>query len=451
MKVKPSDAGLFALLAVFLPFSATAQTITTGPLAVPAAPIAAVPVDNPLALAALVVVLAFFAWWALRHSRGAQRVLSLILVGALVGVAGHGSGLMAQVLNVFTNPSGQTLPIAIAPISSGNLIAGFQPADFRNESGLPVKIEAIAPPDVDQCFATVDISSLLPPGTPVPSPYPACSVGQALTNGSICRVDVDAICRSLINPGPTLTSLSPNAGTASGGHGITLTGTGLVGATSVTFDGVPATSVNVVNSTTVTAVTPAHAAGAVDIEIITPNGAFRLVSGYTFMTTAVGQSTGGGVIAALNGGLSNLIAATADNSPGISWGAFTAVGVAAQSTTDGASNTSAIVATFGNNGGQPYAAQLCNNYDIDSQGNTPCQVGNTCYNDWFVPARDQLAALFTNKVAVGGFSNAPYWSSTEFAAFSVVMAEALEFDGGVSSNAPKTVISLVRCVRTFTP
>ncbi|MBH1966297.1 MAG: midcut-by-XrtH protein [Comamonadaceae bacterium] len=451
MKVKALDAGLFALLAVFLPFSATAQTITTGPLAVPAAPIAAVPVDNPLALAALVVVLAFFAWWALRHSRGAQRVLSMILVGALVGVAGHGSGLMAQVLNVFTNPSGQTLPIAIAPISSGNLTAGFQPADFRNESGLPVKIEAIAPPDVAQCFATVDISRLLPPGTPIPSPYPACSVGQALTNGSTCRVDVDAICRSLINPGPTLTSLSPNAGTASGGHGITLTGTGLVGATSVTFDGVPATSVNVVNSTTITAVTPAHAAGAVDIEIITANGAFRLVSGYTFMTTAVGQPTGGGVIAALNGGLSNLIAATADNSTGISWGVVTAVGVAAQSMTDGASNTAAIVAAYGSNGGQPYAAQLCNNYEVDSQGNTPCQAGNTCYNDWFLPASNQLATLFNNKTAVGGFGIASYWSSTEFSSFPVLLAQAQDFGAGSEFSVQKGSQLQARCVRAFIP
>jgi fructose/tagatose bisphosphate aldolase len=79
----------------------------------------------------------------------------------------------------------------------------------------------------------------------------------------------------------------------------------LTGATGVTFGGSAATSVNVVNSTTVTAVTPAHAAGAVDVVITTPSGSATDTNGYTYLTTAVGQSAYGGKIACLNGSLNN--------------------------------------------------------------------------------------------------------------------------------------------------
>lgn len=51
----------------------------------------------------------------------------------------------------------------------------------------------------------------------------------------------------------------------------------------VTFDGIDATNVNFVNSTTVNATTPAHSAGAVDVAVINPNtDAGTLPGGYTY-------------------------------------------------------------------------------------------------------------------------------------------------------------------------
>lgn len=258
----------------------------------------------------------------------------------------------------------------------------------------------------------------------------------------------------------SLTNVNPSSGSASGGTGITLTGTNLTGTTSVTFGGTSATSVNVVNATTVTAVTPAHAVGAVDVVITTSNGSSTLTSGYTYNTTAIGQSAFGGVIACLNGGSNNLIASAADNSTGIFWGGQgTLIGASAQSTTDGASNTAAIVAGLGSNGGTPYAAKTCDDYEVDSQGNTPCQAGNTCYNDWFLPAGNntgvsgQLNCLYTNRVAIGGFSVAAYWSSTEF---DINNARAQIFNGsGTQLGATKdyniSPLIRARCVRAFTP
>lgn len=446
MTVKTVCVGPFALFAMWLPLAAKTQTISSSP------PIVAnVPVDNPLALGALLGVVAIAGWWSLRRSHGARRVMSLLVVAAFAGLVGYGSGLMAQVVNAFTNPSGETLPIAVSPITAGGF-TGFQPADFSNGSGVALRISEINPPNLAQCFATNPANTLLPPGAPTPSPYPTCGVGVMLANGATCRVNVDAICRALYVSGATLTAVTPNQGTASGELGVTLTGSGLTGATSVTFDGIPATSINVINATTITAVTPAHAAGAVNVVVITPGGAAQLSDGFTYLTTAVGQRSGGGVIAALNGGLNNLIAATADNSVGVVWGGFgTAVGTSAQSNADGASNTAATTAALGLNGGAPYAAQLCSTYEVDSQGNTPCQPGNACYNDWFLPARSQLAALYTNKDAVGGFAPFIYWTSTEDMATPSSAAWSLDFSSGTELVLNKAALIRARCVRASTP
>lgn len=132
------------------------------------------------------------------------------------------------------------------------------------------------------------------------------------TNAIIAAIQIDGT--SIIN------AISPSSGPASGGTGVTLTGSGFTGATGITFGGIAATSVNVVDSNTVTAVTPTHATGAVDVVIATPIGSGTKVNGYTYLTTTVGQPAYGGTIACLGGGLNNLIAATTDNNTGVRWG-----------------------------------------------------------------------------------------------------------------------------------
>jgi hypothetical protein len=148
--------------------------------------------------------------------------------------------------------------------------------------------------------------------------------------------------------------------------------------------------------------------------------------------------------------LNNLIAATADNSAGIQWGGFRTA-TNATSTTDGAANTATIVAALG---AGAYAAQLCSDYAVDSLGNTPCQTGNTCYNDWFLPAGNdattsgQLNCLYTNQTAIGGFASAYYWSSTELNPYD---ASVQSFSSGSQFIDDKDFDQGVRCVRAFTP
>ncbi|MGW0615039.1 IPT/TIG domain-containing protein, partial [Streptomyces sp. NPDC002788] len=71
---------------------------------------------------------------------------------------------------------------------------------------------------------------------------------------------------------PSLTALAPASGTTAGGTAITLTGNDLLGATAVRFDGIAATSFTVNSSTQITAVAPAHAAGAAAVTVTTPGG-----------------------------------------------------------------------------------------------------------------------------------------------------------------------------------
>src|SRR6267143_601904 len=64
------------------------------------------------------------------------------------------------------------------------------------------------------------------------------------------------------NPAPTVTSITPNSGTSNCGTSVTVAGRGFLSVATVKLGGTSATGVTVVNSTTITAATPAHAAAA---------------------------------------------------------------------------------------------------------------------------------------------------------------------------------------------
>ncbi|HKY29503.1 MAG TPA: phospholipase D-like domain-containing protein [Pyrinomonadaceae bacterium] len=68
-------------------------------------------------------------------------------------------------------------------------------------------------------------------------------------------------------PVPTVTSVSPASGPDSGGTQVSISGSSFASGATVQFGGVPATNVNVVNATLMTATTPAHAAGTVDVTV----------------------------------------------------------------------------------------------------------------------------------------------------------------------------------------
>jgi hypothetical protein len=91
----------------------------------------------------------------------------------------------------------------------------------------------------------------------------------------------------LIAPAPVLTTISPTSGTTSGGTSVTLTGQNFAAGATVTLGGAAATSVVVVSATQITANTPAHAQGSVNVLVTNPDGqSTTLAGGFTFGTSA---------------------------------------------------------------------------------------------------------------------------------------------------------------------
>jgi len=73
-------------------------------------------------------------------------------------------------------------------------------------------------------------------------------------------------------PEPRVTGVSPTVGPAAGGTTVTITGTGLTGATGATFGADPAASFTVNGDTSIMAVSPAASGGTVDITVTTAGG-----------------------------------------------------------------------------------------------------------------------------------------------------------------------------------
>jgi hypothetical protein len=111
------------------------------------------------------------------------------------------------------------------------------------------------------------------------------------------------------NPPPAVTVISPNSGPTAGGTSVTITGAGFVSGASVSFGGAAATGVTVVSSTSITAMSPAHAAGAVNVVVTNTDGqSGTLTSGFTYngppTVTAISPtsgSTGGGTAVTITG------------------------------------------------------------------------------------------------------------------------------------------------------
>jgi hypothetical protein len=76
----------------------------------------------------------------------------------------------------------------------------------------------------------------------------------------------------LVQNAPSISSISPNEGPGAGGNAVSIHGTHFAPGASVTFGSTGSAAVTFVNSDTITAVAPAHAAGTVQVSVTTPAG-----------------------------------------------------------------------------------------------------------------------------------------------------------------------------------
>lgn len=135
-------------------------------------------------------------------------------------------------------------------------------------------------------------------------------------------------------PAPTVTSISPTAGSTVGGTIVTITGTNFTGATAVQFGATAATGFTFVSATSLTATAPAGT-GTVDIRVTTPGGtsAVSAADQFTYVTaptvTSISPSAGpqiGGTTVIITG--ANLSGATA-----VVFGGTSATGITVNSST----------------------------------------------------------------------------------------------------------------------
>src|SRR5436190_976779 len=98
---------------------------------------------------------------------------------------------------------------------------------------------------------------------------------------------LDRFVSGTIQPAPTITAVAPASGSINGGTAITITGTNFLSGATVSVGGAAATGVVVVNGTTITATTPAHATGAVAVIVTNTDGRVgSLSNAFTYVSTA---------------------------------------------------------------------------------------------------------------------------------------------------------------------
>ena len=99
----------------------------------------------------------------------------------------------------------------------------------------------------------------------------------------------------LAGAAPTVTTLNPTSGPASGGTLVTITGTGFTHVSAVSFGSRLVTSFTVNSATSITATAPAQAGGLVDVTVTTLNGTSAITAGDRFTYIADGALTPTGV------------------------------------------------------------------------------------------------------------------------------------------------------------
>jgi IPT/TIG domain-containing protein len=150
---------------------------------------------------------------------------------------------------------------------TGSGFTGATAVDFGTNAATNVTVVSATTITADSPAGagTVDVAVTTPSGTSATSP------ADEFTYTAVAA--------------PTVTGITPDSGPTAGGTTVTIAGSGFTGATAIDFGTTAATGVVVVNSTTITANSPAGS-GVVDVTVFTPEGTSATSSADRFTYTA---------------------------------------------------------------------------------------------------------------------------------------------------------------------
>jgi hypothetical protein len=140
-------------------------------------------------------------------------------------------------------------------------------------------------------------------------------------------------------------------------------------------------------------------------------------------------------ISAIEGNGKKLVVADMSFMDRITWGGYEQIGKTAQSVSDGAANTQAIVTAVGKNSGYDgkiYAAKVCDTLSLGG------------YTDWYLPCKDETDIIHLNYEKLNLDEKMTIWSSTEA---NGTQAVTKYFYSGAFYNVQKVDLCHLVCVR----
>jgi hypothetical protein len=149
----------------------------------------------------------------------------------------------------------------------------------------------------------------------------------------------------------------------------------------------------------------------------------------------VGEHFGGGIVYYVDySGQHGLIVSESDTGGNIAWSNVSSGWSNAQSFSNGLANSDTIIRQTGHTNS---AAKHCLDFTVNHNG---------YFTDWLLPSSYEMSMIFSNAYALGGFTPANYWTSTEY---NNVYAWYLNFTNGSFNYNLKSGTGRCRCVRGF--
>lgn len=208
----------------------------------------------------------------------------------VVRVPAHGAGTVDVVV---ANPDGQSATLATAftfsaPQQAAPVAQGLSPASGPASGGTVVTITGtdFSAPQVSFGGTTVAATSSSATSITVTAPVHAPGTVDVVVRNGDGQASTLAAAFSFTGgpPPPAIAGVSPSSGSTAGGGLTTLTGSGFVSGSTVTFGGTAVPLAVPATATSLAVYAPAHAAGPVDVTVTNPDAQSTTASAaYTYV------------------------------------------------------------------------------------------------------------------------------------------------------------------------